>query len=530
MENKNNFDYKFDIITDTEEFEDIVSDSSKVEDNDISSVSLYSFSGKHRYAKKPHGFFGKVIEWWKSRKTWQKSVMITAASLILVFAIAFGILRIVFDYNYNDITNNPDDLGFENVLDENVINIALFGIDTRNTKSFKGNSDSIMILSLDKASKKVRIVSVMRDSFVPIEHKGKSGYGKINSAYAKGGPELAIKTINKIFGLDISEYATVNFFGMVDIIDAVGGIDAELTSREVKHSDGTLHTLNGCIDEICASMGIDSDKHHIFTPGKHHLNGIQAVAYSRIRYVPNIWGTNNDYGRTDRQRYVMEQLFNKAITLDKTQYVKLAKSLIPCSETSLSYSEIMSLATSILLHSPTFEQSRLPQQEFLMSSPSGYGSVVYYDLDFASKLIHAFFYEGITPEEYIETNGIEKNDWYRNKYGYTDSGKTSIPQISGNASSVTSSGSDSSAPTPSTPSEETPSESTPSEETPSETPSEPSSSEGEPGTEGEGNQGGSEEQPTTPPADDTGSEGSGGTQTPPADNTQNNPTETTRKR
>ena len=432
MENKKDFDYKFEILSDENtQFEDIVSDSSKLGDTDT--VSLSSFSGKHHYPKKPHGFFGKIAEWWKRRKTWQKSVMITAASLLLVFAIAFGVLRAVFDYNYNNITNNPDDLGFEGVLNENVINIALFGIDTRNSNSFKGNSDSIMILSLDKDAKKVRIVSIMRDTFVPMDNKGKSGYGKINSAYAKGGPELAIKTINKIFGLDISEYATVNFYGMADIIEAVGGIDAELTSREVAPSDGTLHSINGCIDEICANLGKDSSKYHIFTPGKQHLNGIQAVAYSRIRYVPNIWGTNNDYGRTDRQRHVMEQLFNKAITLDKTQYVKLAKSLIPCSETSLSYGQIMNLATDILLHSPTFEQSRIPQQEFLMPSPSGYGSVVYYDLDFASKIIHAFFYDGINPEDYIKTNGIEKNDWYRENHGYTDKGNTSIPQISGNA-------------------------------------------------------------------------------------------------
>ena len=73
-----------------------------------------------------------------------------------------------------------------------------------------------------------------------------------------------------------------------------------------------------------------------------------------------------------------------------------------------------------------------------MPSPSGYGSVVYYDLDFASKIIHAFFYDGINPEDYIKTNGIEKNDWYREKHGYTDKGNTSIPQISGNAKPNTS--------------------------------------------------------------------------------------------
>ena len=145
-----------------------------------------------------------------------------------------------------------------------------------------------------------------------------------------------------------------------------------------------------------------------------HLNGVQAVAYARIRHAANIDGTNDDYGRTDRQRYVMEQLFNKAIKLGKSQYIKLAKSLMPCSETSLSYSEILSLAVNILLQSPTFEQTRIPDFSYQMSSKSisGVGSCVYYDLNYASKPIHAFIYDVIKPEDYIAANGVEKNDWY----------------------------------------------------------------------------------------------------------------------
>ena len=115
----------------------------------------------------------------------------------------------------------------------------------------------------------------------------------------------------------------------------------------------------------------------------------------------------------------MEQLFNKAITLEKKNYVKLAKSLIPCSETSLSYTEIMGLAFDILLKSPTFEQARVPTEEYLMTSPNtSAGSVVYFDLDFAAKIIHAFIYDDITPENYIEINGVEMNDWYREEVGY----------------------------------------------------------------------------------------------------------------
>ena len=373
--------------------------------------------------------------------------MIAALSVVLVFTLAIGILLNIFDYNYNAITSNPEDLGFESVIDKKIVNIALFGIDSRQVDSFKGLSDSIMILSLNTETKKVKVISVMRDSLVPITYNGKTVYGKINSAYSKGGPELAIKTLNTIFGLDISEYATVNFYGMSDIIDAVGGIDVTLAEGELdvygyENGKKVNWGLNGCIAEQCGYMGLNAADYYVNKAGFQHLNGVQAVAYARIRHAANIEGTNDDYGRTDRQRYVMEQLFNKAVTLNTTQYVSLAKSLIPCSETSLSYSEIMGLAVNILLSSPSFEQSRIPLTDYQMGSKSvsGYGSCVYYDLDYASKVLKAFIYDDITPEDYMETNGIEKNDWYANRYssqGGSSSSKTSSSAAS--SSSVSSS-------------------------------------------------------------------------------------------
>ena len=400
MENKEFNNFKVNINYD--DFEDIVSDTSKKEEEFVDIYSATSKQTPKRYAKHR-----------RKTKKGLKIALIAVICFLLAVTVAFVTVITVFDYNYNEITDEPVDLGFEEIKDKKIVNVALFGLDTRNTNSFSGNSDSIMILSLNTETKKVKIISVMRDSFVPIVKNGKTTYNKINSAYASGGPELAIRTLNKAFGLDISEYATVNFYGMVDIIEAVGGIEAELTSAEVRRNDGTLHQINGCIAEICSHMGLNAKDYYITTPGKHHLNGVQAVAYSRIRYVSNIWGTNNDYGRTDRQRYVMEQLFNKALTLEKSQYMKLAKSLIPCTETSLSYSEIISLAFSILLHSPSFEQTRMPQNEFLMPQPyTSAGSVVYYDIGFAENLIHAFIYDDIKPEDYIAQNGIQKNDWY----------------------------------------------------------------------------------------------------------------------
>ena len=417
--NKKDFVFDFYIGDDNSEADEKT--ESVAEDNDEASIEdseilLNSFAEEEPISQEEkNNIFSRFVNWWEKRKKWQKATIIAGIAIILVSTIVLSIFLSGLGYNYNKITNNHEDLGVENIIDKDIVNVALFGIDTRNTKSFKGNSDSIMVLSLNTKTKKVKIISLMRDSFVPITYNGNTTYSKINSAYAKGGPELAIKVINTNFGLDITEYATVNFFGMVDIIDAVGGIEAELTKAEVLSAEAQYYAINGCIEEICNSLNVKAKDYYITTPGKQHLNGIQAVAYSRIRYVANIWGTNNDYGRTDRQRYVMEQLFNKALTIDKSQYIKLAKSLIPCTETSLSYTEIMGLAFDMLLESPSFEQERIPREDMIMRQPkTRAGSVVYYDLGFANKLIHAFLYDDITFEEYIEPNGVEKNDWYNN--------------------------------------------------------------------------------------------------------------------
>ena len=391
---------------------------------DISSQST-NYKNK-KFKKKKHGvagFFQRIGEGWSNMRRWKKAVIITAVSLLLVASIVVGVVVDTFSYDYNPNIDKkpPQELGFENVIDQRVVNVALFGIDSR-SKGFKGNSDSIMVLSIDTEAKTVKIVSIVRDTLVPIEYKGSIKYRKINTAYAWGGPELAIKTINQNFGLDITEYATVNFNGMAEIIDAVGGIDAELVSGEVVPVSKSIYALNGCIKDVCDRLKIDPKPYYILEPGVHHLNGIQAVAYSRIRKTKNVWGTNNDYGRTDRQRYVMEQLFNKALSLPKTEYIKLAKAMMPYTQTSLSLTEIMGLAWDVMLKSPTFSQSRVPLTDYQMPGKNikGVGDCVYYDLDYAKDILYAYFYQQITPEDYIAQNGVRKNDWYAEIMGETN--------------------------------------------------------------------------------------------------------------
>lgn len=338
----------------------------------------------------------------------KRYIILSVILAVVVLLVGLGVyfVKDYFSYNYNEITEEPEQLGFEEVKDERIINIALFGLDTRSPDSFDGRSDAIMILSINAGTSEIKLISVMRDSLVPIEKNGNTSYNKINSAYASGGPELAIKTLNTIFDLDISEYVSVNFFKLADIIDLVGGIEATLTDSEIYY-------VNASVGEICGVLGLNVEEYKVSSSGTQHLNGIQATAYARIRYTANIEGTTNDYGRTDRQRYVMEQLLNKVMAMEKTQYIKLIKPILSSCETSLTYGEVFDVAVNVLASKPTFEDARVPQQDFLMPSPNaGVGSVVYYDLNFAAKLIHAFIYEDISPESFIETNGIEKYDWY----------------------------------------------------------------------------------------------------------------------
>ncbi|MBR3144765.1 MAG: LCP family protein [Clostridia bacterium] len=376
------------------------------------SIDINSFSGKRRTSAEKKGAKKRT------KKNKRKKIIIITACVLIILGILLYFAWPFLNYNYNKLKGNNKDLGFSDVIDEKVINIGLFGLDTREEKEFKGRSDSIMILSINTETKKVKVISLMRDTITRIEHKGEVFYTKLNNAYAYGGPELAIKTINQTYGLDISRYATINFYGMVDIIDAVGGIEATITEDELAWHGNDNPNLNGCMEEICTGRGLDVSKYRIYNTGKMHLNGVQAVAYARVRHGLSIFGTNDDYGRTDRQRYVMEQLFTKAINLKKSDYYKLAKALLPCSETSLTYNDIVTLAVNVLLKGAKFEQYRIPQMEWLM--PFGYpeyGSCVYFDKDYAKRAVHAIIYDDITMEAFEEANPIEKNDWFAEIYG-----------------------------------------------------------------------------------------------------------------
>ena len=316
---------------------------------------------KKRTNSKFKDFFNRLVAGFKALSKGKKALIISLCSVILVLSIAIGvvlgvILDITKDYNHQEI----DDPEIDKVeqIDDEIVNIALFGIDSR-SKGFKGLSDSIMVLSINKKSSDIKLISIMRDSLVKLpEYKGKTYKpNKINSAYSKGGPSYAIKALNQNFGLDIKEYATVNFYGMAEIIDAVGGIEIDVQSKELDYSVG----LNGSLREQAYLLGIKNPP-YVTKAGPQVLSGIQAVAWARIRSISTEDGTANDYGRTDRQRVVMEKLLNKALSMSVSEYPALIKAMLPHMETSLGFGEVLALATEVLGKQVNFEQTRIPPQ------------------------------------------------------------------------------------------------------------------------------------------------------------------------
>ncbi|MEE0839155.1 MAG: LCP family protein, partial [Acutalibacteraceae bacterium] len=401
---------------------------------EINLNTYYSGSGKKKYKKRKKP--SKFVKWWKSLEKWKKitySIIAGVLALLIVVGSVAAIYvnvvlaRLGSDDDFSKL--NSSDLGIENVIDENIFNIALFGIDSRKKGSFEGLSDSIMILSINKTDNTVKLVSIMRDSLVPIENKGKISNNKINSAYSLGGPTLAVKTLNSVFGLDISAYATVNFYGMADIIDAVGGIEIDVTQSEINDNN---YGLNVYIAEQYRAVGKDPSPYYIATAGTQKVNGMQAVAYARLRRPKNAYGNVNDFGRTERQRVVLKKIMDKALAMDIATYPSLVKKLTPYVKTSLSNSQMLSLAAQ-LAKKPTLIQSRVPHDEYIINADyRGTGaSSVYYNYKYAGKVLRAFIYDNITPEDYMSANGVDKTGWH----GSSSSGGGKTSSVSQGSSS-----------------------------------------------------------------------------------------------
>ena len=213
------------------------------------------------------------------------------------------------------------------------LNVALFGLDSREGDLGKGNrSDTMMIASLNKATGEVKLVSVYRDTLLKLDD---GSYNKANAAYAFGGPEGAISMINRSMDMDISKYVAVNFNALVDVIDALGGLDITLTDAEV------VHMNNYCV-ETSKVTGADYTKIEPEVAGTYQLNGVQAVSYSRIRYTGG-----GDFERTSRQRHVLELIAEKAQSASFSTLNKIIDKVFPQVSTNFTITEMIAYAKDI---------------------------------------------------------------------------------------------------------------------------------------------------------------------------------------
>ena len=204
-------------------------------------------------------------------------------------------------------------------------NIALFGVDSREQDLLGGNnrSDSIMICSINKKTGEIKLASVYRDTLLDI---GGGEYRKCNAAYAFGGPQQAVAMLNTNLDLNITDFVTVGFEGLADTIDALGGIDLEITEEEMEY-------MNSYMEDMYYEIGTEYDE--LTDWGMQHLSGIQATAYCRIRYTEG-----DDFKRAQRQRTVLALTMQKAKEAGPIRLIAAANAALGETATSLNTGEL----------------------------------------------------------------------------------------------------------------------------------------------------------------------------------------------
>ena len=278
----------------------------------------------------------------KKKKGRLVAIFITEIVILLLIIVGFKVFSSLNKLN----RNNADDSAIqsnEDIQIEGYRNIVLFGVDSRSNALEKStHSDTIIIASIDNSTKDVKLASVYRDTYVNIPDLG---YKKINAAYFNGGYSLALSTINKNFDLDIREYVTVNFQALVNVIDLLGGIELDIQENELKY-------LNGYVKELNKINGTSVGR--LSSAGTQTVNGTQATAYARIRYT-----AGGDFKRTERQRIVVQKIFDKVKSSDLSTINKVINEMFPQISTNLSNTDILNLAKDVFSYN-IVEQTGFP--------------------------------------------------------------------------------------------------------------------------------------------------------------------------
>ena len=296
--------------------------------------------------------------------------------LLLLLLIVGGAYYLFSGLSIKPLSKDLTALGIDPAIEERykdagITNVALFGVDTRDYETDTGRSDAIMIISVDNKNNRLKLTSVLRDSYVSIEGHGQE---KITHAYVYGGPELAIKTLNQNFRLNIKNYVTVNFAQMAGVVDAIGGVDIEISEAERIQINGLANQEGMWAPEIPSA-------------GSVHLNGTQATAFSRIRSI------DTDTARAGRQRMVMEAMLHSVKETSVFKYPGLVREVLSHTETSVDYAGVARLSPAVLFGDASMEQYIVPSEEDTPYGGEVDGSWVWtFDIPAATERLHRFIY------------------------------------------------------------------------------------------------------------------------------------------
>ena len=288
----------------------------------------------------------------KQERKRRRRIFLIIEIVLLLLALAALFIYLKFGMiNFKDIKGEIDRDDIVDQIGEETAeklsgytNIALFGVDNRTNGTYgTGNSDTIMIMSINNDTKEIRVGSVYRDTFLDVGCDG--SYFKANAAYGRhGGAVGAVKMLNYNLDLDIQNYVTVDWKALVNAIDAVGGLEIDVDEKEV-----AAMNRRPFVQEVSKQLGIPSN--NVTTPGVQTLNGIQALVYCRIRK-----GAGDDYARASRQREVLGLLFEKMKGASLSELNALVDGILPQVETSFSAVQVIELATAVKDY--TFNQTK----------------------------------------------------------------------------------------------------------------------------------------------------------------------------
>ena len=350
---------------------------------------------------------GSVEKMKKEKKRKHRKLKIFGKIVLTLIIILAVLLGTAYWYitnklgKMNKVDIDEADLGISTETSSNLSkyrNIAIFGVDSRSDDYGVGNrSDCIIIASINNSTGEIKLISVYRDTYVNI--KG-HGLDKITHAYSYGEAPLAINTLNRNLDLNIKEFVTVNFDSVAKAVDQLGGVKISVTSEETKY-------INTYIDETAKVTGKAAN--HITQAGTYNMDGVQAVAYSRIRYT-----AGGDYKRTERMRTVIEAMFTKLKTKNVAEINSFADKILPCVYTNISSGDLISMIPSMAKYK-VGESIGWPYETKGKTMDRWYGIPVTLESNVTKLHKEAFGEENYTPSSDVKSI----SDSIINKTGYT---------------------------------------------------------------------------------------------------------------